>query len=297
MSTSPACYDLCIAGVTLRLHCAAPLPPDPAFEPFLMQGDRPPQCTVQFCPVQQLPPLPRQELHRDVWQRMYACENGVWTRSFLDPPRSSQPYGVARCDYPGGRIRVEYLPQGAACVSQWSNSFAHVGFEGVLMQHGRVCFHAALVQTEFGGILFSGPSGIGKSTQAGLWCRHRAAVQINGDRPILARHNGVWTGWGSPYAGSSRCHVNQSCPIAAVVMLRQAPRCSIRRLPLHQAFRSIYAGLTVYTWDPAFAAGALDLAVDLAGQVPVYELSCTPDQAAVQLLEQTLRRDGCSCRT
>ena len=288
-------YDLSIAGLRLRLQYAAPLEPDPAFSPFLTEEAGEPDCLIRFRPVQQLPPLPEKILYQDVWQRMHPCENGVWTRSFLDPPRSSQPYGVARYDYPGGRICVDYLPQGAACVSEWGNSFAHVGFEGILMQHSRVCLHSAMVRTDFGGILFSGPSGIGKSTQAQLWCDHRAAQQLNGDRPIRGKQNGVWTGWGSPYAGSSHCHVNQSCPIAAVVMLRQAPQCSIQRLDLHQAFRSIYSGLSVYTWDPGFSAKALELAVDLAMQVPVYQLSCTPDEAAVQLLEQTLREDGCLC--
>ena len=74
-------------------------------------------------------------------------------------------------------------------------------------------------------------------------------------------------------------------------MLRQAPVCTIRRLSRREAYRSIYAGLTVNSWNPAFSLSALDFAVALAGEIPVYELCCTPDEAAVVCLEEQFRKD------
>lgn len=284
-------YDLSVAGVRLRLMSQQQFPSDTSFTPFLVQNMAEPQYLVEYRLVQQLPPIPPKVLYEGQCDRFHASDNGAWVRSFFDAPHSKEPYAVGRYDYQNGRITIAYLEQGKHCVSEFSNSFFHLGLERLMMQEHKFCFHAALIRSHLGSILFSGPSGIGKSTQADLWCKYRDSVLLNGDRPIIGKDHGVWTGWGSPYAGSSRCHVNESCPIAAVVLLKQAPQCSIRRLELREGVRRIYAGLTVYSWEAAFSAAAFDFALEMASELPVYELSCTPDVAAVEILEQTLRKE------
>ena len=199
------------------------------------------------------------------------------------------PYGAAWEE--DSVIRVEYLPEAAAYVSEFGNSFAHLSIEELMIRFQRVCLHAACVQTPLGGLLFSGPSGIGKSTQADLWCRYRDSRQINGDRPILGRSGDGWLAWGSPYAGSSRVHVNESCPVRAILMLRQEKQCSLRRLGLAEAFRCIWSGLAVHSWDRSFVETASSLALELAAAVPVYEFGCTPDEAAVNFLERELGKE------
>ena len=47
--------------------------------------------------------------------------------------------------------------------------------------------HCSVLKVKSGVILFSGPSGIGKSTQAGLWTKYRKARVINGDRTLLKK--------------------------------------------------------------------------------------------------------------
>lgn len=286
-------YDLSIAGVNLRIQSQQRFPPNAAFAPFLVQNMTKPQYLVEYKPVQQLPPIPSKVVCEGQCDRFHADDNGGWVRSFFDAPHSTQPYAVGRYDYQNGQITIEYLEQGKHCVSEFSNSFFHLGVERLLMQEHKFCFHAALIRSHLGGILFSGPSGIGKSTQANLWCQYRGSVLLNGDRPILGKDREIWTGWGSPYAGSSACHVNESSPIRAIVLLKQTPQCSIRRLDLREGVRRIYAGLTVYSWEKAFAMAAFDFAAELASELPVYELCCTPDEAAVEMLEQTLQKELC----
>ena len=178
-------------------------------------------------------------------------------------------------------------------MSMLSDCMIHAGLEEILIRSGRSCIHAACIRTAGGkGILFSGPSGIGKSTQGSLWCRFRNAELINGDRPILEEKDGVWTAWGSPYAGSSRCHKNKSCPISAVILLKQAPACALRELPPGEAFRGIYSGVTAWTWDRFFAERAFDGALALSQDVPVLEFHCTPGPEAVEFLEEHLQKKG-----
>ena len=167
----------------------------------------------------------------------------------------------------------------------------HVNYEEIMMRHKRLCLHAACVDTSYGGILFSGPSGIGKSTQAKNWCKYREAIEVNGDRPILSKDGKVWKAWGSPYAGSSKCHKNISCSVKAIVILKQSEDCSLRKMSDLEAFRAVWAGVTVHSWDKKYMEAACDMVMELIKMIPVFELCCTPDEQAVNCLETELRKE------
>lgn len=98
--------------------------------------------------------------------------------------------------------------------------------------------------------------------------------------------------WGSPFAGSSRCHVNDCCPIAGIFLLAQEQACSLQALTPAQAFRGVWEGLTIHSYDPAFVEKASALAADLISRVPVYRFGCTPDASAVAFLEKTLGKEA-----
>ena len=255
------------------------------FRPFVTEEA--PVYRGRFHIVEELPDIDRTVLYAG---NCYHVHPGG-DRTFFDAAHETRPYALARTDFEAGTVDVAYQRRCEHCVSQLDNSFFHLGFEGLLIRRDRICFHASCIRTELGGILFSGPSGIGKSTQAKLWCDHRGGVLINGDRPILQRREEDFLAWGSPYAGSSRCHVNGSVPVSALVFLAQDKENRIRRLGGGEAFRRIYAGLTMYSWDRFFVERAVDLAMELASGVPCYELACLPDQSAVECLERRLKED------
>ena len=190
------------------------------------------------------------------------------------------------------RICRLFVPDDMAdkfCIN--ANWMLFLMMERLLLPYDRIILHASAVIYEGEAILFTAPSGIGKSTQADLWCRYRGAKQINGDRPILSKEENGWIAWGSPYAGSSRYHINECAPITAIMLLKQAPTCSVRRLSPMEAFRRVWAGMTVRSWDPSYVDAASLLTIDLITAVPVFEFCCTPDEQAVNFLEAELRKE------
>ena len=75
--------------------------------------------------------------------------------------------------------------------------------EQLLLHHRALLFHSSVVCHKDRVLLFSGPSGMGKSTQARLWEQCFGAKTLNGDRCVLRLGKEGITGGGSPWCGSS----------------------------------------------------------------------------------------------
>ena len=281
-------YFLSVSGIAIQLESEEDLSVQEAFIPFLTEQTEP-DIRAVFRQTAPLSNMPGQEVYRDGFWQICLNEDGTPVRYFYNTPGDRDPYALAVWN--GNTLRVEYLPSEVWRFSELQNCFFYLDLEQILMQHHRLWPHASCVETPLGAILFSGVSGIGKSTQAELWCKYRNARQINGDRPILSQEAGRWFAWGAPYAGSSRCYVNDKCPVTAVIMLQQAKECSLRRMNPREAFGAVWKGLALHSWDRAYMEQASDLAMDLVSAIPVYEFCCTPDEQAVNYLDQALRKE------
>ena len=157
-----------------------------------------------------------------------------------------------------------------------------------MMARDHLVLHCAYMAYKDTAVLFSAPSGTGKTTQATLWERYRGTRVVNGDKSLLNNVEGEWRANGWPVCGSSQvCH-NESMPIRAIVMLSQGKENTITKLSPFQAFSQIYSQITINFWNKQAQQRAMDLIEDLVTNVPVYHLSCTISEEAVQTLEQMI---------
>ena len=185
-------------------------------------------------------------------------------------------------------VRGWIYPGREGSIRSLNNVFDAGCMEYMLSAIGAINLHSSFVRCAGSAILFTAPSGTGKSTQAGLWEKYAAAEQINGDRTVIRCINGVWTAYGFPFAGSSGIYRNESAPIRAIAVLRQAPENTIERLRASEAFRLLYSESAMQRWHEAGHAAVVDQILQLCRSVPVYMLRCTPDERAVRLLQKTL---------
>lgn len=160
--------------------------------------------------------------------------------------------------------------------------------EHLIARSGGFVFHSSYIEWQGRGILFTAPSGTGKSTQAELWRSHRDARIINGDRSAVRLDGAAVIAEGIPFAGSSQYCENRTLPLAAIVYLEQAPVTTIRRLSGREAFFRIWEGCSINTWDPEDMRRVSETVQHVARDVPVYHLACTPDESAVLALEKEL---------
>ena len=158
----------------------------------------------------------------------------------------------------------------------------------ILFNHG-IVVHAAAIDYEGKGIIFSAPSGTGKSTQANLWNKHKGARILNGDRPCLRISEGHVEVYGTPWSGTSKQFLNHSSPLSAIIMLEQANTNEISQLSAAAAIRL----LVPRCYLPYYCENLMTLALENIGQIikktPIYLLKCRPDIEAVELVAERLK--------
>lgn len=284
-------YCLSVAGVHILFESDCEIVQNEEFLPFISEESTADiLATIRM--AKDIPKVPEKTLYADMFCAVAENETGYLQKFFFGSANAQNQCVVSTYDPNNKHILIEYPDLDAYKQLTFRSCFYWLGFESYLLKRNKICLHASLVDTHLGGILFSGVSGIGKSTQAELWCKYLGARQINGDRPILSKEGDGWIAWGSPYAGSSRCYINESSSVSAIVLLKQSSKCALRRLKPSEAFRGVWAGLTIRSWDSSFVDTASLLTMDLVTTVPIYEFCCTPDEYAVNFLEAELRREG-----
>ncbi len=158
--------------------------------------------------------------------------------------------------------------------------------EKLLMKFDAMILHSCHIQKDGQSILFTAPSGTGKSTQGELWRKYRDAEVINGDRTIIRKREGSWYAYGAPFCGTSNIHLNRQAPIKAIVVLRQAPEDQVELMSGRQAFTAMYSEVTVNSWNDAYVQKALNWVTELLGDIKIYSFLCTKDPEAVDTLER-----------
>lgn len=279
-----------IADLKLTLRCPKQLEITEGFKAFMEKQDGRNQYVVEFLRINSAEKMSGVLLAKNQDFSVFLNEDGRIVRCYHDHKRNDAAYAWTTFDKTKKKISVKYLPEGEQFFSDSGNAFFHIGWESILIQENRLILHASCVETPFGGVLFTGKSGVGKSTQADLWCKYQNARQINGDRPILYRKAESWYASGSPYAGSSGCYVNDKCRIRIIIALQQAAHCKLQKISGMDAFRTIFEGLTINNWDSEFVEKACDLTKDIIAKIPVYRLLCTPDKNAVEVLRKELEK-------
>ncbi len=199
----------------------------------------------------------------------------------------------ARCS--PGFDQVDCCINGALCRPERVNLatlMRYLPMAAILGQFGAFLLHSSQILWHGKGILFSAPSGTGKTTQAKLWRQERGAELLCNDRTMLFRRDGIWHTCGYPLDGSEPVYSNRAAALGCIVLLRQGKSCEIRRLRAGEALAGLLSQVQTDVWNGSSGAEWANRLGNLLEDVTVYQYYCTPLPEAVDVLERALREEG-----
>lgn len=135
-----------------------------------------------------------------------------------------------------------------------------LALERPLVAYGGFILHSCFLNVQGQAILFSGPSGIGKSTHANLWCQYIEGSQVvNGDRCLIYKDKDqTYKACAWPVCGSSGICLKEEWPLKAIIFLGQAPQNEVVNVRPMQLFKQLSSQVTINWWNKPAVTRMLD---------------------------------------
>lgn len=194
------------------------------------------------------------------------------------------------CEFNGAGIYVyDSCPlSGLSAEKKLFNILGMVMGYTIIRQNGMI-FHSSSISYKGEGILFSAPSGTGKSTQANLWKElyPEDVVIFNDDTPIIRKTREGIFAYGTPWSGKTELNTPLKVPIKAIVCVERSKENRVERLSVKDAFFRIF-NETKKPAEMKLMNEAIDFISVIAEETEIYRLYCDISDSAVSVLKECL---------
>ncbi len=237
------------------------------------------------------PPAPRGDLIFDpgsIWKMYRAGPDCYAALAYPSEGRAEQVQGVLRANPGWDNLTLTEQRTGA----QWG-SLLNIGAGELILRTailftGGLVFHSSGLDDDGQGIVFVGHSGAGKSTQLAMWSQEPGVIAMNDDRMAVRVEAAGPMCYGTPWGGTADIARNHAAPLAALIVLEQAPENAIQRLAPATAAPLLAARAFLPYWDQSLMSRAMANLNAILSCVPVYRLRCRPEPAVIPLVRSVL---------
>lgn len=215
-------------------------------------------------------------------------------RIVMRDEKSSKLVALMKANREWTNIFITYIPHYPNIEFIIHAIFVEIVFRNRILFHDGLVVHASAVVYKDYCILFSAPSGTGKSTQAKLWEKYLKAVVINDDHPAIKCVNNKTFVYGTPWAGSGKKLENKHAPLKAVIILEQSQDNTLRKLPFTEAINHFLPRFFLPYYNNELMKKAMDLFEAMFLHIPVYLLKCKPDRETVYMVLEEVEKNQTS---
>lgn len=270
-----------IGSVVLAVESEYPTDCGGLFSAFRVADDSAADLVFRVAYADTLPPCENAAAFPNL---LRAERDGTVYRFYLDS-RTGLPFACTYRDGAVTQIRIlrQYAPWGALV----GQLFPLLALHHTLLQKSQLLMHGAFLTVHGEGLMFTGRSGIGKTTQSRLWQSCCGAHAVNEDRLVL-EVSAQTTICGVPVAGSSPFCGTDTAPLKAIILLGQSAENTLVRLPAAKALPRLLSSVYLPEGFAEDLPVCTDLLLKVCADIPVYQLDCRPDAESVELVRQAV---------
>lgn len=162
-------------------------------------------------------------------------------------------------------------------------------FLELAQRHGLLPLHGSAINYKGDVILFSAPSGTGKSTHARMW-KHLYGddvTWVNDDKPLLeVTPEGIYV-YGAPFSGQYSSNSNEKKPLKAIVFLKQGITDNVEVLTEKDALKHLMTN-TLRPSEAELWDQALNQFEQIIGRIPIYMLDASLSTSAVKSIKKAI---------
>ena len=202
--------------------------------------------------------------------------------------RLCQKYIVPNCDAKSISVTDEQIKAEDARVEGYSEDYleslaVYRKICDFLVSHNIILFHCSALMIDGKAVLFTAPSGTGKSTHASLWRKHFGdrTMVINDDKPLVKIENGIATVYGTPWCGKHGLENNIAAPVDSIFILSQAKENSVEKISPMQAYPMLLNQTYRPKQDTEKMRKILTLVNEFIVITKLYNLKCNISNEAV----------------
>jgi len=151
--------------------------------------------------------------------------------------------------------------------------------------------HGAVVEENGAAIMFTAPSGTGKSTRARIWMEeYPDSTVVNGDKPFIVISDENALACGTPWCGKEGWNTNAKVPLCAILLLERANEGDADKLE-EIGWREAFPTLIKQTYCPLnsnLMRATIQLLKALEGTVRFYRFISAPTPEAIHLAHDVI---------
>jgi hypothetical protein len=152
----------------------------------------------------------------------------------------------------------------------------------ITVKFDAIMLHSSGVFDGAQGRLFSGFSGVGKSTMAGLWQKAGSKI-INDDRLIIRKNNNGYTMHNTPMF---YIDIPKEAPLNSIFLIHHSAENTINKLNGAMAVSRIMAHCIQHGYNNNFIQHHLEFLSQLCNNISVYDVGFKPDISIVDFIKE-----------
>ena len=161
----------------------------------------------------------------------------------------------------------------------------------IAQKHGKFAIHSASILYREKAWLFSGHSGMGKSTHTALWHDLLGTPYLNGDLNLLGMEGDRIMVYGIPWCGTSEIYTTEDYELGGIVLLGRDPEKDfLEELTSSEKIIRVMQRMISPAWKERFFSMNLEFAEEIADHAPVLYLRCTKNPSAVYTVQKEIDR-------